>query len=130
MAITRIEQFHPFPFVSLKKNIESYPNLESVVWAQEEHLNAGGWTYVQPRLHVVLKETKYADKIDVTYAGRGPSARYSNHPDSLIISRIVLIVFSVATGNKHQHKHEEEQLLMEALGLAQWDPKDAPKGVQ
>jgi len=39
-------------------------------------------------------------------------------------------VFSVATGNKHQHKHEEEQLLMEALGLAQWDPKDAPKGVQ
>jgi 2-oxoglutarate dehydrogenase E1 component len=79
VAITRIEQFHPFPFVSLKKNIESYPNLESVVWAQEEHLNAGGWTYVQPRLHVVLKETKYAN-LEVTYAGRGPSARYSDSP--------------------------------------------------
>jgi len=39
-------------------------------------------------------------------------------------------VCSVATGSKHQHKHEEEQLLMEALGLAQWDPKDVPKGVQ
>ena len=76
-AVTRVEQFHPFPFVSLKENIESYPNLESIVWAQEEHLNAGGWTFVQPRLQTLLKETKYAG-MEVTYAGRGPSARYAN----------------------------------------------------
>jgi 2-oxoglutarate dehydrogenase E1 component len=74
VAVTRIEQFHPFPFVSVKNNIESYPNLESIVWAQEEHLNAGGWTFVQPRLQTLLKETKYAG-MEVTYAGRGPSAR-------------------------------------------------------
>src|SRR5579859_2937067 len=76
IAVTRVEQFHPFPFVSLKRNIESYPNLESIVWAQEEHLNAGGWTFVQPRLQTLLKETKYAG-MEVTYAGRGPSARYA-----------------------------------------------------
>ena len=75
IAVTRVEQFHPFPFVCLKRNIESYPNLESIVWAQEEHLNAGGWTFVQPRLQTLLKETKYAG-MEVTYAGRGPSARY------------------------------------------------------
>ena len=75
VAVTRIEQFHPFPFVNVKDNIESYPNLESIVWAQEEHLNAGGWTFVQPRLQTLLKETKYAG-MEVTYAGRGPSARY------------------------------------------------------
>jgi 2-oxoglutarate dehydrogenase E1 component len=77
IAITRLEQLHPFPFVSLKENIESYPNLESIVWAQEEHLNAGAWTFVQPRLHTTLKDTKYAG-VEVTYAGRGPSARYTS----------------------------------------------------
>jgi 2-oxoglutarate dehydrogenase complex dehydrogenase (E1) component-like enzyme len=75
IAITRLEQLHPFPFVSLRENIESYPNLESIVWAQEEHLNAGAWTFVQPRLNTILKETKY-NGVEVTYAGRGPSARY------------------------------------------------------
>jgi len=75
IAITRIEQFHPFPWVPLKANIESYPNLESIIWAQEEHLNAGGWTFVQPRLQTLLALTKYAD-MDITYCGRDPSARY------------------------------------------------------
>ena len=77
VAVTRVEQFHPFPFVSVKENIESYPNLESIVWAQEEHLNAGGWTFVQPRLQTLLKETKFSG-MEVTYAGRGPSARYTS----------------------------------------------------
>lgn len=110
VAITRVEQFHPFPFVSLKNNIESYPNLESIVWAQEEHLNAGGWSFVQPRLQTLLKETKFAG-MEVIYAGRGPSA-------------------SVATGNKYQHKHEEETLLKEALGLPVDEPGRTTKGVQ
>jgi 2-oxoglutarate dehydrogenase E1 component len=97
VAIIRIEQLHPFPFVTVKNNIESYPNLESIVWAQEEHLNAGGWTFVQPRLQTLLRETKYP-RMDVTYAGRGPCA-------------------SPATGNKYLHKREEKMLLKEALGL-------------
>lgn len=84
IAITRLEQLHPFPFVSLRENIESYPNLESIVWAQEEHLNAGAWTFVQPRLNTILKETKY-NGVEVTYAGRGPSARYpSLHPTPVV----------------------------------------------
>jgi 2-oxoglutarate dehydrogenase E1 component len=97
VAITRIEQFHPFPFEDLKANIESYPNLNAVVWAQEEHLNAGGWTFVQPRLQTTLDETKYVG-MQVQYAGRDPSA-------------------SVATGSKYQHKNEEGTLLKEALGI-------------
>jgi len=86
--VTRIEQFHPFPFVSVKNNIESYPNLESIVWAQEEHLNAGGWTFVQPRLQTLLKETKFSG-MEVTYAGRGPSAR-----SVFLISFLLLVEFA------------------------------------
>jgi hypothetical protein len=36
---------------------------------------------------------------------------------------------SVATGSKYQHKHEEERLLKEALGLPVEELKQA-KGVQ
>jgi 2-oxoglutarate dehydrogenase E1 component len=130
--VTRIEQFHPFPFVSVKNNIESYPNLESIVWAQEEHLNAGGWTFVQPRLQTLLKETKFSG-MEVTYAGRGPSARYPllpPAPDSCEGFLGLVLTSSVATGNKYQHKHEEETLLKEALGLHVDDPLRATKGVQ
>ena len=108
--------------MSVKKNIESYPNLESIVWAQEEHLNAGGWTFVQPRLNTILNETKYAG-MEVTYAGRGPSARYVLYfLDSWLTG-------SVATGSKYQHKHEEENLLKEALGLP-FEEMKSSKGVQ
>jgi 2-oxoglutarate dehydrogenase E1 component len=74
IAVTRIEQLHPFPFVEVKRNVDAYPNLESIVWAQEEPLNAGGWAFVQPQLKVTLSETKYAG-MEVSYAGREPSAR-------------------------------------------------------
>jgi 2-oxoglutarate dehydrogenase E1 component len=96
------------------------------VWAQEEHLNAGGWTFVQPRLQTLLKETKYAG-MEVTYAGRGPSARYCSPALLTLCSDIDL--YSVATGSKYQHKHEEETLLKEALGLKVQEP-GTTKGVQ
>lgn len=107
--------------MSVKNNIESYPNLESIVWAQEEPLNAGGWTFVQPRLQTILKETKYAG-MQVPYAGRGPSARYPN-------IRVCRLTCSVATGSKYQHKHEEETLLKEALGLPVEEPGRITTGV-
>lgn len=59
-----------------------------------------------------------------------PSAISRPSPPPGLPLRIALTWCSVATGNKYQHKHEEEELLLEALGLAEWDPKDTPKGVQ
>jgi len=37
---------------------------------------------------------------------------------------------SVATGSKYQHKHEEETLLKEALGLPVEEPGRTTEGVQ
>ncbi len=44
VAITRIEQLHPFPWEQLRENLDQYPNAKTIVWAQEEPLNAGAWT--------------------------------------------------------------------------------------
>ena len=48
-AFLKIEQMHPFPFAQLRDSINSYPNLEDIVFCQEEPLNMGSWAYASPR---------------------------------------------------------------------------------
>lgn len=100
VAITRIEQLNPFPWQQLKENLDSYPNAKTVVWAQEEPLNAGAWSFTQPRIETLLNQTQHHDHKHVMYAGRNPSA-------------------SVATGLKASHVKEEQDLLDMAFTVKQ-----------
>ncbi|KAL1629067.1 2-oxoglutarate dehydrogenase E1 component [Neofusicoccum ribis] len=99
-AITRIEQLHPFPWAQLRDNLDSYPNAKNIVWCQEEPLNAGAWSFTQPRIETLLNETEHHNRRHVMYAGRNPSA-------------------SVATGLKAVHKKEEKDLLEAAFTVTQ-----------
>ncbi|EON69053.1 oxoglutarate dehydrogenase (succinyl-transferring), E1 component [Coniosporium apollinis CBS 100218] len=100
IAITRIEQLHPFPWQQLQDNLDSYPNAKTIVWCQEEPLNAGAWSFTQPRIETLLNHTKHHNRRHVMYAGRNPSA-------------------SVATGLKAVHKREEKELLDIAFSVKQ-----------
>ncbi|KAK9449423.1 thiamine diphosphate-binding protein [Limtongia smithiae] len=97
-SIIKVEQFHPFPYAQVRDVLNSYPNLTDIVWCQEEHLNAGAWTYVSPRFQTTLKETDNYKDFDIRYAGREISA-------------------SVAAGNKIIHHNEEEAFLKAAYQL-------------
>ena len=77
-----------------------YPHAKTIVWAQEEPLNAGAWSFTQPRIETLLNETEHHDRKHVMYAGRNPSA-------------------SVATGLKGTHMKEELDLLDMAFGVVQ-----------
>ncbi|XP_068706472.1 2-oxoglutarate dehydrogenase complex component E1-like [Montipora foliosa] len=90
VAITRVEQISPFPFDLIKAEYQKYDNAQ-IVWAQEEPMNMGYWTYVSPRLF-----TAVGAKPKISYAGRPPAA-------------------STATGNKHNHISEQEDLINQAL---------------
>lgn len=100
VALTRIEQLNPFPWQQLKENLDSYPNAKTVVWAQEEPLNAGAWSFTQPRIETLLNQTEHHDRKHVMYAGRNPSA-------------------SVATGLKNVHGKEEADFLEMAFTVKQ-----------
>ena len=100
VAITRIEQLNPFPWAQLKENLDMYPNAKTIVWAQEEPLNAGAWSFTQPRIETLLNNTEHHDRKHVMYAGRNPSA-------------------SVATGLKGTHLKEEMDMLEMAYGVTQ-----------
>ncbi|KAK6461694.1 alpha-ketoglutarate dehydrogenase [Scheffersomyces coipomensis] len=95
-AIIRIEQIHPFPFAQLRDLIDSYPNVDDLVFCQEEPLNMGTYSFVAPRLATTLKETARHKDSEVRYAGRDPSA-------------------SVAAGSKAMHIAEEEAFLKDVF---------------
>ena len=51
VAIGRVELLYPFPQAEILELVESYPNLEEVVWVQEEPRNMGARAHMSPRLH-------------------------------------------------------------------------------
>eukprot|EP00158_Paraphelidium_tribonemae_P002586 Partr_v1_DN25496_c0_g1_i1_m53622 putative 2oxoglutarate dehydrogenase len=95
VAICRVEQISPFPFDLVAAQADKYPNAD-VMWAQEEPMNMGAWTYVEPRIETALKHTKNHQSKRAQFSGREPTG-------------------AVATGNKKQHQKEEESLLSKAI---------------
>ncbi len=94
--ILRLEQFYPFPALSLVKELERFKGAE-VVWCQEEPKNQGGWTFVEPNIEWVLTRigSKHTRPI---FVGRNASA-------------------SPASGLASQHKAQQAALVNDALTI-------------
>jgi 2-oxoglutarate dehydrogenase E1 component len=50
VAIARLEQLYPFPTEPAAALTASYPNLDELVWVQEEPQNMGAWRSIRHRL--------------------------------------------------------------------------------
>jgi 2-oxoglutarate dehydrogenase E1 component len=94
--LLRLEQFYPFPALSLTKELERFKAAE-VVWCQEEPKNQGGWTFVEPNIEWVLNRIGAKHKRP-RYVGRPAAA-------------------SPATGLAREHKKQQDALVAEALTL-------------
>jgi len=94
--LMRLEQFYPFPALSLTKELQRFSNAD-VVWCQEEPKNQGAWSFVEPNIEWVLQriDSKFQR---ASYAGRSASA-------------------SPATGLAAQHNQEQDALVNDALTL-------------
>ncbi|MEZ4714071.1 MAG: 2-oxoglutarate dehydrogenase E1 component [Caldilineaceae bacterium] len=91
-AIVRIEQLYPFPAYDLEPLFKSYPNLQELVWVQEEPRNMGAWSAVKPQLSFITQE-----RYPLRYAGRPRRA-------------------SPAEGAVSWHKVEQEEIVENAFG--------------
>jgi 2-oxoglutarate dehydrogenase E1 component len=69
IAIIRVEQLYPFPDILFKQELDKYPNLEKIIWCQEEPQNQGAW--YQTRHHLIDCIGK---DIALKYCGRPASA--------------------------------------------------------
>jgi 2-oxoglutarate dehydrogenase E1 component len=65
VAVARLEQLYPFPVEAAAALTSSYPNLQELVWAQEEPQNMGAWRSIRHRL-----EGAAPDGVPVGYVGR------------------------------------------------------------
>jgi 2-oxoglutarate dehydrogenase E1 component len=97
VAISRIEQFYPFPEEDIADELERYRNAETF-WVQEEPQNQGAWSFLRWRLDELLEEIHGTCEEQVQYVGRPASA-------------------SPATGSAKVHNHEQEKVVYAALGI-------------
>jgi len=94
--LLRLEQFYPFPALSLTKELQRFKGAQ-VVWCQEEPKNQGAWSFIEPNLEWVLTRIGAAHKRP-RYAGRQASA-------------------SPATGLASAHKSQQAALVNDALTI-------------
>ncbi|SFR02338.1 2-oxoglutarate dehydrogenase E1 component [Poseidonocella sedimentorum] len=94
--LLRIEQFYPFPAISLVKELERFKGAE-MVWCQEEPKNQGAWSFIEPNIEWVLGRIKAKHKRPV-YVGRSTAA-------------------SPATGLASAHKAQQQALVNDALAI-------------
>ncbi|MCU0625376.1 MAG: 2-oxoglutarate dehydrogenase E1 component [Gemmatimonadaceae bacterium] len=90
VALIRVEELYPWPHEELQTVLGRYPNLRSIVWAQEEPQNMGAWTFVEPRLRVLVGDRGFA------YVGRPERA-------------------SPAEGFEAAHKVEQARIVADAV---------------
>ncbi|WP_027085747.1 2-oxoglutarate dehydrogenase E1 component [Cohnella panacarvi] len=65
LHVVRVEQLYPFPKAELQAIIDRYPELNEIVWAQEEPKNMGAWFYMEPRIREIAPA-----EATVSYIGR------------------------------------------------------------
>ncbi len=69
VAVARVEQLAPFQYTAISNVMANYPNLQEIIWLQEEPRNMGSWLYVRPRLRELVEQT-----FPIRYIGRPESS--------------------------------------------------------
>jgi len=82
VALVRVEQLFPLNTDRIKAIISKYPNLEKIVWAQDEPSNMGAWQHIQ----------RFLPDVSFELISRAPSA-------------------SPAVGLMHQHNTRLKKIL-------------------
>ena len=90
LHVIRVEQLYPFPKERIEQIIARYPNVEKLVWVQEEPKNMGSWSFAFPRLF------ELEDGKEIAYCGRIHRA-------------------SPSEGDGKAHSLEQERIIQEAL---------------
>ncbi len=82
----RVEQLSPFPFHAVAAEAKKYQKAD-LLWCQEEPMNMGAWSFVNPRFETALK---------------------GNHP----VTRLVMILLRSFQSNPLRPSHVEPVLAL------------------
>lgn len=99
VALVRLEQIYPYPDQQILAELKSWPNLKRVIWAQEEPMNMGAWTFLRPWIEQSMQDSGKVG-LDLHYVGRKRRA-------------------SPATGSPEKHNEEQEEILNHVFKLSE-----------
>lgn len=91
VAVGRIELLYPFAEEQLQSLIESYPNLEEIVWVQEEPRNQGAWSVMRRRLPELLPEgvrLEYIGRQGRASPGEGYSVTHVREQERIVLTAL------------------------------------------
>lgn len=106
VAIVRIEQLYPLPEARILEEVAKYPNLEGIVWAQEEPLNQGAWYYLAPHMFRLIAPPKSSNLPRPTNAYLLPAVA---RPPSA----------APAAGSMQMHTAQQKKVVNDALGISE-----------
>lgn len=94
VALARLEQIAPFPEAHVLKELQRYPQLKRVIWAQEEPKNMGSFQFVYFKFIELFQKEKL--KCEIVYVGRPERS-------------------SPATGSIYKHKAEQSAIVQQCF---------------
>ena len=93
MAVARVEQLFPWPYMAIHEEMERYPNCHEIVWLQEEPENMGPWNGIKGRLYEAFENRD----VEIRRVSRVASG-------------------SPATGSALIHRQEQQEILRKSFG--------------
>ncbi len=93
-AIGRVEMLYPFPQSEILALVGGYPNLEEVVWVQEEPRNMGARAHMSARLRQILPEHLrfgYIGRPERAASGEGYPAAHAREQNRIVVTALDLL---------------------------------------
>jgi len=93
VAVGRVELLYPFPQQQILNFVQSYPNLEEVVWVQEEPRNMGARAHMFPRLMQIMPAEMhfgYIGRPERASPGEGYPAAHIDEQNRIVTTAIDL----------------------------------------
>jgi 2-oxoglutarate dehydrogenase E1 component len=94
VALARLEQIAPFPEVHVLRELQKYPHLKRVIWAQEEPKNMGSFQFVYFKFIELFQQENL--KCEMVYVGRPERS-------------------SPATGSIYKHRAEQSAIVQQCF---------------
>lgn len=86
-AIIRLEALCPFPLHEIQQELAKYKNVKTIIWSQEEHRNAGAWSFVRPRFeHMIGKQLKYCGRAEAATTATGIGKVHKKELEEIVLN--------------------------------------------
>ncbi|HEX2911779.1 MAG TPA: 2-oxoglutarate dehydrogenase E1 component [Chloroflexia bacterium] len=91
VAVVKVEMLYPFPAGELTQILANYPNMQELIWVQEEPRNMGYWRYISPRLRELVEtnvELRVIARPEQSSPATGFLDRYQMEQEQIITSAL------------------------------------------